>query len=652
MLTINTNLSSLIVQSNLNQSTNALNRAIERMTTGFKINHAKDNAANYSISTKLSSQLSSYEVAQENASMGLDMLTTATDSLDLISSHLSRCRDLAEQAANGTYGEDSIKAIQAEIAARMAEIERITANTEYNGINLFEGMEESCFIGKIEAISEEEAIAQGYTVIKTAEELQAMKDNLSGKYILMNDIDLSTIPEWECIGNPLEVFVGEFNGNGHKISNMTIANNKYGAYCGLFGNVGSGGKISNVGVENVNISANSYVAGVAGYVDGGEITNCYVTGTIKGAGNVAGIAGMVQNVDKISNCWSDVSITSLSGYGTGGIVGSADNTLLSNCFSLGDVSGGTYTGGLAGLCKGAENCYATGNVNATSSYVGGLVGSSRGDITNCYATGSVTGTNSSSACIGGLVGRVDSSVKNCFSTGDVISSMSNTGGIAGECYTTIANCYVLGNVQSTGRHVGAIAGNDGFVGSVSIVNSYWDKDRNEQTLDKPDGTSDGAVSLSEINTKISAGTLISKSSVTGSNVHLSGISADSGITLQVGIHSGASSEISVDTSFSMNLALQVTNSETARNALEQIDDYLRQINEKQTQIGSAYNRLESALESIGVSIDNLTSTQSTIRDADVAEESSAYIRNQILQQASATLLATANQTPAIALQLL
>ena len=108
---INTNLSSLIVQSSLKTSTNGLNMAIERMTTGFKINHAKDNAANYSINTKLSSKLSSYYVAQDNASMGLDMMTSAMDNLDLISSHLSRMRDLAEQAANGTYGEDSLKAI-------------------------------------------------------------------------------------------------------------------------------------------------------------------------------------------------------------------------------------------------------------------------------------------------------------------------------------------------------------------------------------------------------------------------------------------------------------------------------------------------------------------------------------------------------------
>ena len=79
---------------------------------------------------------------------------------------------------------------------------------------------------------------------------------------------------------------------------------------------------------------------------------------------------------------------------------------------------------------------------------------------------------------------------------------------------------------------------------------------------------------------------------------------------------------------------------------------LAKVRAKQSEYGAAYNRLESALETIGVSIDNLTSTRSTIRDADIAEESSEYIKMQILQQASATLLATANQTPAIALQLL
>jgi len=91
------------------------------MTTGCKINHASDNAAGYSIAQNMSSQLSSYEVARENTAMGMDLISTSADSLDLITSHLQRVRDLAEQAANGTYGAQSLQAIQSEVDARMAD---------------------------------------------------------------------------------------------------------------------------------------------------------------------------------------------------------------------------------------------------------------------------------------------------------------------------------------------------------------------------------------------------------------------------------------------------------------------------------------------------------------------------------------------------
>ena len=124
-------------------------------------------------------------------------------------------------------------------------------------------------------------------------------------------------------------------------------------------------------------------------------------------------------------------------------------------------------------------------------------------------------------------------------------------------------------------------------------------------------------------------------------------------TLQVGINSDASSSITFNTtveygSFDLLYGLKME----AAGTLELLDSIIKQVNEKQTEIGSIQNRLESVLEQVGIAYENLVSTQSTIRDADISKESSAYIRNQILQQASATLLATANQTPAIALQLL
>lgn len=135
-LTINTNISSLIAQRNLNIATTALNTSIERMTTGYTINHAADNAAGYSISNLWETQLGSLDVASDNAATGADMLTTAEETYGLLTSHLQRVRDLTEQAANGTYGSASLKAIQSEIAARLVEVNRIAANAEFNGIKL------------------------------------------------------------------------------------------------------------------------------------------------------------------------------------------------------------------------------------------------------------------------------------------------------------------------------------------------------------------------------------------------------------------------------------------------------------------------------------------------------------------------------------
>ena len=133
-----TNVQSLKVQQNLTAATNKLNTAIERMTTGYKINSAKDDAAGYSISAQMEAKLSSYDVAANNAQIGLDMLTTTEENYSLITDHLQRIRDLTEQAANGTYSDDSRAAIKAEIQSRLDEIDRVAASAEYNGMHLMD----------------------------------------------------------------------------------------------------------------------------------------------------------------------------------------------------------------------------------------------------------------------------------------------------------------------------------------------------------------------------------------------------------------------------------------------------------------------------------------------------------------------------------
>ena len=141
----------------------------------------------------------------------------------------------------------------------------------------------------------------------------------------------------------------------------------------------------------------------------------------------------------------------------------------------------------------------------------------------------------------------------------------------------------------------------------------------------------------------------------GYDTMLAGISAipksDVSTDLQVGIHSDSNSRISFNTNFKYDLS-SIDTDISSIDALNAIDNFISTLSAKQTELGAVQNRLESALDEIAIQHDNLVSSRSTLRDADIAEVSSHYIQQQILQQASSTLLATANQTPSIALQLI
>ena len=138
-LTINTNMASLTVQHNMDKATKSLNQSIERMTTGYKINAAKDDAAGYSVMTKMDTNLRSTSVCQNNVAMGSSLLSTLESNYDIMIEHMQRIRDLTEEAANGTYGTDSLTAIDSEVQARLTEINRIASLTEYNGKKLMTG---------------------------------------------------------------------------------------------------------------------------------------------------------------------------------------------------------------------------------------------------------------------------------------------------------------------------------------------------------------------------------------------------------------------------------------------------------------------------------------------------------------------------------
>jgi flagellin len=136
---VNTNAQSVFAQRALSQNTNGLQKNIERLSTGLRINRAADDAAGLSISEKLTSQIRGLEKAEQNIGDGISMLQTAEGALSVVNDNLQRIRELAVQAGNGTNSENELAAIQREVNSRVTAISDITTATKYNGIALIDG---------------------------------------------------------------------------------------------------------------------------------------------------------------------------------------------------------------------------------------------------------------------------------------------------------------------------------------------------------------------------------------------------------------------------------------------------------------------------------------------------------------------------------
>jgi hypothetical protein len=273
--------------------------------------------------------------------------------------------------------------------------------------------------------------------------LNNTKLNLTAYYILTANLSSSTPGyagignNWTPIGDNVNKFTGNFNGNNNTISNLTI-NLPATKYVGLFGS--TKGNISNVGLINANISGSNYTGGLVGYQLDGTIDNSYSTGSIDASSYVGGLVGL-------------------------------SNGDFSNSYSTASVSGVSFVGGLSGnLNRIISNSYTTGSVAGSGNYVGGLVGSSVGIINNSYSIGNITGSGS----VGGLVGIAGGTISNSYATGNVYSSSSYAGGLVGrQSYDggTISNSYsIIDGAVSGADKVGALVGYTPL-GS-TITNSY------------------------------------------------------------------------------------------------------------------------------------------------------------------------------------
>ena len=303
----------------------------------------------------------------------------------------------------------------------------------------------------------------------------------AGKYFrLETDLDLTEYLEglsWVPIGTKSEPFKGILLGNGKKITGMNI-NNGSSSYQGFFGCI-SGATIQDLTIEGT-VNADGYVGGIVGsttgtstiknctfngsvtgsgsYVGGiagfftGTLYNVTHTGTTEGAGFVGGIVGRHKS-GSLTNAWNTGNVTATSSSYAGGIVGSSSTTIES-ANNNGMVTGKQYTGGLAGGSGTVNNSTANGTVIGTN-YTGGLIGCSWDTVTGCSSKGTVSG----SEYTGGLIGQCNGSVANGRHSNGNVSGENYVGGLVGNLVSGSAtSCCTYADVTGT-DNVGGLVGN-------------------------------------------------------------------------------------------------------------------------------------------------------------------------------------------------
>ncbi|WP_040712438.1 S-layer homology domain-containing protein [Paenibacillus curdlanolyticus] len=239
--------------------------------------------------------------------------------------------------------------------------------------------------------------------IATADDLNAVRYKLDASYKLTADIDLDVSPYrdgdgWAPIGTLIASFGGVFDGNGHVITGLTI-NRPSESSVGLFGSVYNG-TIRNVKLENVSVTGDLYVGGLAGITQFGTVENSSTTGSVHGTYFIGGIVGMNSYYTPIHSSYSTAEVTGSADIG--GLVGANNGGLIDLSYATGGVHGLERVGGLAGSNYSLiDHSYATGAVSGTvMSTVGGLIGNELGTTTASFhgwdsagfSQGSVSGT--------------------------------------------------------------------------------------------------------------------------------------------------------------------------------------------------------------------------------------------------------------------
>jgi flagellin len=651
-MTVNSNVASLSVQKNLNKASDSLATTMQRLSSGLKINSAKDDAAGLQIANRLTSQITGLNTAVKNANDGISIAQTAEGALQESTNILQRMRELSLQAANGSNSDEDRNSLNQEFSALSKELTRIANTTTFGtGMKLLDGSSGtlsfqvgananeniSFSLSKMDASSLKSVSA---TSTVTAAGPSSVTSSVTGSVTSTNviaasgaagsyknitlgagdtEIDLSGATSRQDVLDAINAQSGTTkiaasldkdnhlvltatDGKAMKIADGTSTGGltQYGLpSTSAGGAVGAAGAVKDIVINgtSIDLSAATDLNSIATAITSATAANA--TATIDDKGNLT-ISSKDGSALTIEDDPASMGGMKQLGLDTGTTALKKDGSLLIN-------------GNEIKLSKGDDLNAVVSKINGAGLGVtakadnGKLVLNSYGqDITLADGKDSNGNSTGALAALGLSAGTTSTSTTHVSATTAIPSS-----GVAGNT-----------NIKINGTTI-SIAANDKIDAVLTKINAQ--------------SSATGVTAAKDANGKL----------VLNSNSDIKIEATTTGAPSNLGLASGTT------TAEETTVAdLDIKTASDAQKSIQVIDSALKQIDTQRAELGAVQNRFDSTISNLQSISENATSARSRVQDTDFAAETAEMTKQQTLQQASTAVLAQANQLPSAVLKLL
>ncbi|WP_417585123.1 flagellin [Nitrincola sp.] len=666
-MVINSNIMSLNAQNQLTKTNNDLNTAMERLTSGKRINSAADDAAGLAISNRMTSQVRGLDQAVRNANDGISLIQTAEGALEESTNILQRMRELSIQSANGTYSEGNRSTLNAEVAQLKEELNRISETTAFNGqkildgslgkVDLQVGSEANETIGfEIQAMDAKTLGLGSTSVDQLGGENSLVADTtaLGNNDIMINGQSILAVGEtWTGGTDDMDELIDKINTNVNGVTASTVVSTTGDA-------VGDGilaeGESFTVAITKLDGTATSI-----------EVTDTENLEELTDKLNAEGgglISATIGDDGKLSISAENIeSFTITDGADAGGTIAGASTASIALTSDNGDEI--TVERGANGTLTDLEQ-FGFRESNEAGVIEGDAVDANEFAVGDLKINGVSVGASDS----GGLTDKIDAInavsddtgvTATAFTSTEIDFSSVDTSSLTGGniAINGVDVAVTAGTLEEIAAEINAETDNTGVTATVLGQRLVFEGDvasisfGNESGGDGPevaltDGTNVAQFGGADIdNTATQAGG-IKLASENGGPISVehkdAAAEAKTGL-LDANTVSGGSYGAAVN-------SIDISTVNGAQKAIGIIDNALETINSTRGDLGAVNNRLDFTINNLSSISENVSAARSRIEDADFAKESAALSRSQVLQQAGTSMLAQANAAPQQVLSLL